>query len=658
MTTSGFYSEKSATGANELSEKVKVYYSVRGNAGTRLSTFSMPFNPNHKDIVPIPLRNCLWAICSSSPDIICRVHDLSIYAVNFQESGPSDQRESLIWEGHGLLSWILEREDSSEIKVYGKLKPATDGCDRHIDIHIELHPTLRWVKDDFYNALRSQNFECFRNASRSPVQNHSCSCSINLPWAATSTNETEFDKYLKQRQRQSPTLPALASPTPRLPPPHGMVPSAVSSSQIYRPEPIFPNTSVSPNLDPYKRSPPTAAESRKLYPTEQTPRDDPYRHEDRFHLASSEKHRRESNDRTLPHPAEKQQQQQQQQQQQWRSAFTPTEKDGLGQASSPSSSSSSTFADKSSGIPVIYTPSNKKRKKNPSSIPSDVKSSTQVSTVVRTFYEVDKDDRGNYILPVEIDSWTVVDLGTVIYDRPAYHNQRYIYPANYTVRKWYRSMVDPKSDTQYTCRILENGKEPKFEVTADDCPMTYSGPTPTTVWTIIVRRAFAIRNQEYGHNPVGPDFFGLRKNTIAKMIQDLPNASQCSQYVWQSFEPARFNKPGRNRRRTDPMLPGGLYGGVNYSLTSSRLLSVASGKSDTQNQDQLDTQQQEFLPGSKIAPHSTTASPPTPQYSSSPPASSLPSISHRHSLPSILTPASPTANTNNNDSHRSAIETA
>lgn len=70
---------------------------------------------------------------------------------------------------------------------------------------------------------------------------------------------------------------------------------------------------------------------------------------------------------------------------------------------------------------------------------------------------------------------------------------------------------------------------------------------------------------------MGPDFFGLRKNTIAKMIQDLPNARKCSQYVWQTFEPARFNKPGRNRRRTDPMLPGSLFGGVNYSLTSGRL---------------------------------------------------------------------------------------
>jgi hypothetical protein len=71
---------------------------------------------------------------------------------------------------------------------------------------------------------------------------------------------------------------------------------------------------------------------------------------------------------------------------------------------------------------------------------------------------------------------------------------------------------------------------------------------------------------------VGPDFFGLRKNTIAKMIQDLPNASKCSQYIWQTFEPARFNKPGRNRRRADSTLPGSLLGGVNYGLTSSRLI--------------------------------------------------------------------------------------
>ncbi|CAO3644297.1 unnamed protein product [Cunninghamella blakesleeana] len=60
------------------------------------------------------------------------------------------------------------------------------------------------------------------------------------------------------------------------------------------------------------------------------------------------------------------------------------------------------------------------------------------------------------------------------------------------------------------------------------------------------------------------------------MIQDLPNVDKCSQYVWQTFEPARFNKPGRNRRRLDTMITGSVLGGVNYSLTSGRLNTAVS----------------------------------------------------------------------------------
>ena len=53
---------------------------------------------------------------------------------------------------------------------------------------------------------------------------------------------------------------------------------------------------------------------------------------------------------------------------------------------------------------------------------------------------------------------------------------------------------------------------------------------------------------DYGHNPVGPDFFGLRKNTIAKMIQDLPNACKCKNYIWQNFEAMNPSKGKSNRR--------------------------------------------------------------------------------------------------------------
>lgn len=58
---------------------------------------------------------------------------------------------------------------------------------------------------------------------------------------------------------------------------------------------------------------------------------------------------------------------------------------------------------------------------------------------------------------------------------------------------------------------------------------------------------------DYGHNPVGPDFFGLRKNTIAKMIQDLPNADKCKNYIWQNFE-AMSNNKGKSVRRSNARL--------------------------------------------------------------------------------------------------------
>ncbi|KAG2176222.1 hypothetical protein INT43_005456 [Umbelopsis isabellina] len=168
----------------------------------------------------------------------------------------------------------------------------------------------------------------------------------------------------------------------------------------------------------------------------------------------------------------------------------------------------------------------------------------------RYYYEMERDQNGQPILPVEIDSWTVLNLGVIDSDRPAFHTARYIYPIGYTIKKWYRSMVDAKRDTQYTCRIVDGGEEPRFQVIADDNRGTvFEGRTPTTVWTEVVRKAFAIRNLDYQHSPVGPEFFGLRKNAIAKMIQDLANANKCRKYVWQNFKPTMSGKAGRNRRR-------------------------------------------------------------------------------------------------------------
>lgn len=81
-----------------------------------------------------------------SPDMICQEHDLSIYAANFRESCSTlnDRRRPFIWEGHGLLSWIMESSDNSgDILIHGKAVSAKDSSSSstdHAEAYIELQP--------------------------------------------------------------------------------------------------------------------------------------------------------------------------------------------------------------------------------------------------------------------------------------------------------------------------------------------------------------------------------------------------------------------------------------------------------------------------------------------------------------------------------------
>jgi F/Y-rich N-terminus len=54
----------------------------------------------------------------------------------------------------------------------------------------------------------------------------------------------------------------------------------------------------------------------------------------------------------------------------------------------------------------------------------------------RFYYEMERDQCGQPILPVEIDSWTVISLGVIDAERPAFHTARYIYPIGYTIKKY------------------------------------------------------------------------------------------------------------------------------------------------------------------------------------------------------------------------------
>lgn len=155
----------------------------------------------------------------------------------------------------------------------------------------------------------------------------------------------------------------------------------------------------------------------------------------------------------------------------------------------------------------------------------------------RRVQPIQRDASGKPKLPQQIGVLTVLSLGRIQPDGDAFHNERYIFPVGYTVQRTYPSMIDPYNNTVITSTILDGGDGPRFHVLASDQP---SDPiianSATGAWTVVVRKSNEIRHRDHSNSASGPDYYGFKHPTIAKMIQDLPGANQLKNYVWQTFQ--------------------------------------------------------------------------------------------------------------------------
>lgn len=163
----------------------------------------------------------------------------------------------------------------------------------------------------------------------------------------------------------------------------------------------------------------------------------------------------------------------------------------------------------------------------------------RVNVKTRRVQPIQRDQHGNPILPQQIGVLTVTNLGKIITDREAFHNERYIFPVGYTVQRIYPSMVDPNKNTLVTSTIIDGGGDggPKFHVVAaDQSHEPIVANSATGAWTVVVRKSNEIRQRDHSNSASGPDYFGFKHPTIAKMIQDLPGARDLKNYSWQNFE--------------------------------------------------------------------------------------------------------------------------
>lgn len=202
---------------------------------------------------------------------------------------------------------------------------------------------------------------------------------------------------------------------------------------------------------------------------------------------------------------------------------------------------------------VVTTPSTRKPYKKRNSEAKAKKannsssnaSSQQTKQIVQT---ITVDANGVPIYPINMGSLSIHNLGQIVYDRPGYHTENWIYPAGFVSSRVYGHVKEPERKCVYTCRILDNGDFPRFEIAPEsDSDFIITGPTPDLCHAALIQtinNSTDIRNIDI--RPQGEWFFGLAHPTVMTLLQTSPDISKCTNF--KSFNVELFSVD----KETDP----------------------------------------------------------------------------------------------------------
>lgn len=145
--------------------------------------------------------------------------------------------------------------------------------------------------------------------------------------------------------------------------------------------------------------------------------------------------------------------------------------------------------------------------------------------------------------PIELSpSLTLISLGKLVTDRPAFHCNRYLFPVGYVSEKVHMSLKDGVSPMVYRSMILDRGGQgPVFRVeVADDTNTFFESDAPSTPWTEIRCVIFKARNVQTNKRlptASGPGFFGFSSPIVGKLFREMKGVEFCKNFQSQSISP-------------------------------------------------------------------------------------------------------------------------
>jgi len=231
-----------------------------------------------------------------------------------------------------------------------------------------------------------------------------------------------------------------------------------------------------------------------------------------------------------------------------------------------------------------------------------------IPQLIKKYSPVPMDSSGKPIMPIVLrGGLKITNLGTIVTDRPNFHSKRYIWPVGFRSERFYSSMTNIQAKCLYISEIVDNDIEPEFVVI---CPEDPENPieirrsTASGVWAEVARRYFEKRKGETGMvtntQLSGPEMFGFGHPTIAKLIQEMPGAELCSQYVMQQFVPAgtrvKFTEDSSSNKETNGVISNVLSSSKRKKNSKSANISTSSSNGNYNGEE--DSKRKRTLPDS------------------------------------------------------------
>lgn len=155
------------------------------------------------------------------------------------------------------------------------------------------------------------------------------------------------------------------------------------------------------------------------------------------------------------------------------------------------------------------------------------------SNVIRV-KPINVDQNGRPIFPIEIGPLSIYSIGEIVNSYSQYHDSTCIFPVGYcSTRLCSSSSLDQQC--LYTCKILDDGHNPRFEISPEDSPETiFSSHIITDAYSRFQNSLGPESNELIGMDAY--EFFGLSQPTVQNLIQSLPGACRCTSYEWKKIE--------------------------------------------------------------------------------------------------------------------------